>query len=210
MTKDEILSLASSKILQYKIPVSIALITVMFALRACDAPPGESGDTPRESEVAVKSVQADADKQTPAIGEAKSSTVQLSMSERVQDTLVARKAEAPQPPPPPAKKEISTWLPITEGLLPGRTMLPIDNVEYVPIEGIPNHPERIYTNPDCIVELSKAPFTVAQVVEHVDGEYIPGEARIKDKAETCSMLDKTIPDTASYTEVLSLDAVIIE
>lgn len=212
MTKDEILTLAGSKLLQYKIPVSIALITVMFALRACDADPEPSSDTPKESEIAAEPVPPPASRQTPAVNEVKPPPAQMSMSERVQDTLVARETEPPKPapPPPPVKKEIPTWLPITEGMLPGRTMLALDSVEYIPIEGIPHHPERIYTNPDCIVELSRTPFSVGQVMEYINNEYISGEACIRDKAESNAMLDKTIPDTASYQEALPLDAVIIE
>ncbi len=181
MTKDELITLTSSKLLQYKIPVSIALITVMFVLRAYDAASETSNNTARENELVAEPVSSASSKQTAGADDS-----------------------------PPIKKKIPTWLPITEGMLPGRKMLALNSVEYIPIEGIPNHPERIYSNPNCIVKLSKTPFSVNQVMEYIDNEYIPGEECIRYKAENNAMLEKTIPDTASYQEVLPLDAVIIE
>lgn len=192
MTKDEILSLASTKFLQYKIPIGVGLIVLMFTLKAYDSKPEPTNEfTPVEE-------------QSSAVSKVRQTAPQQHGTSAIVGTRNTQEAT------PPVKKEIPTWLPISEGALPGRTTLTLDSVEYNPIEGVPNHPERIYANPDCVTVLSKTALSIEQVNEFVDGEYIPCEVLIKEKAENSAMLEKNIPDTTPYSNMLPLDAVIIE
>ena len=198
MTIDEIHSHASTKLLQYKIPIGIGLIALMFVLRACDSTSEQSSEVAQTKEQVLLSKK-----------ERQVDSVQRSTPETVNTTHISQsKQEAPKQAP--AQKEIPTWLPASEGVLPGRITLELDSVEFTPIEGVDNHPERIYTNPDCVVALSKTPFCIEQVYECVEGEYIPAAVLIKEQAESNAMLEKNIPDTTLYTDILPLDAVTIE
>lgn len=206
MTKDEIISLTSTKALQYKIPIAIGLLAFMFVLRACDSTDDSAGQGDDTPTITQQETDSKVDKYQPrrqaATSQVRENQAKNTPAPKVPETVAA---------PPPVKKEPPpTWLPISEATMTGRTTLTLDCVEFVPIEGIPHHPERIYENPDCLVKLSKDCIPVSQVVEFIEGEFIPGETRIREKAENEAMIDKVIPDPAYHTSVLPLDAVSIE
>lgn len=192
---------AAGYALQYTAPIGIGLLALMGVFHLCDH--WESEPERPETVVPVVTPTPETPIPNPPV------TPPVPTVEKDKQTVSTPEVQTPEPPPPP-KKEIPAWLPITEGLATGRSSIPMEGVEYEPIEGIENHPERIYQNPDCITQLSNQAFPLHEVMVSVEGQYISTEAILREKAETEALIEKTIPDTASSAEVLPLDSVIIE
>lgn len=184
--------------LQYKIPIGIALFSLMAIFHIYDH--WESSPEPPED----VSLTVDIPPVT------KPEKVQSATRDVEVATVTPEPTKPTAPPPPPPKKEIPAWLPISEAQATGRASLPLDGAEYIAIEGIENHPERIYQNPDCEIRPSKQVIDLHDVLVNIEGQYLPTETILREKAEAEALIEKVIPILNSSTEVLPLDSVIIE
>lgn len=193
---------AAGYALQYTVPIGIGLLALMGVFHFCDHWESE----PEKPETVVPGVTPPPEATTPN----PPVTPPAPTVEKDKQTSSTPEVRTPEPPPPPPKKEIPAWLPITEGLATGRSSIPMEGGEYEPIEGIENHPERIYQNPDCVTQLSNQAFPLHEVMVNIEGQYISTETILREKAETEALIEKTLPDTTSSAEVLPLDSVIIE